>query len=521
MPYVVERARDVGLHCHAATMQPHIGDQALDAEYSVKREDDHFALILASASGPSAGRAGRNTKYKQALALLITRLRERDAILLDALVDSSRTDHLPDEERRLIKGPIRLSDHPDSEELRLRLTTAQARIGQNPTATKGGNSTKRIRLRISLPGYALHEADRLALDLAAIPSSTATDDGPPSDLEPPHDAMGHVSATETTIETVLTAVEQLRPQRSADGLAKRHQSLTLLWAIGRARNSKNRLVPWPEAEMEIGRLIDEFGHPGDARNPYLPFLALNSTALWELSAPPPLKGPAGDARLRWLNTTRPHVHGGLQQSVHNLFAASTEAVARVADALLLTYFDGTDEAALLHAVGLDEAAPAIEAHRRRFLTSHLTDELASEPAASAFQGTLSKPSLVEQRGEQATLRRLLLGGSAAACALCGAQLPERFLVAAHIKKRSHCTEEERRSLDNIAMLACTLGCDSLYEHGYIAVSEDGTILLSKALDQYPALYEHVRQRLLGRKTQRWNVEREPYFAWHRTQVYRG
>ncbi|MER6827455.1 hypothetical protein ABT352_15855 [Streptosporangium sp. NPDC000563] len=502
-------------------MHPYIGDQPLDAEYSIERDGDHLALILASASGRNAGRPGRNTEYKQALALLITRLRERDAVLLDALVDSSRTRHLPEEERRLIRGPIRLSDHSDSEGLRRRLTTAQVRIGQSPTATKGGNSTKRIRLRISLPGYALHEADRLARDLAALPSTTATDDGPPSDPHPPHDAMGRVSASEVTIETMLTAVEQLRPQRYVDGFAKRHQPLTLLWAIGRARNGKNRLAPWPEAEMEIGRLIDEFGHPGDARNPHLPFLALNGTALWELSAPPPPKGLAGDAHLRWLNTTRPHVHGGLQQPVHNLFATSTEAVARVADSLLLTYFDGTDEAALLHAVGLDEATSTIEAHRRRFLTSHLTDGPASEPAAGAFQGTLSKSSLVEQRGEQATLRRLLLRGRGAACALCEAQLPERFLVAAHIKKRSHCTEEERRSLDNIAMLACTLGCDSLYEHGYIAVSEDGTIMLSKALDQYPALGEHVRQRLLGRKTQKWNIEREPYFAWHRTQVYLG
>ncbi|WP_051759534.1 hypothetical protein [Herbidospora cretacea] len=71
------------------------------------------------------------------------------------------------------------------------------------------------------------------------------------------------------------------------------------------------------------------------------------------------------------------------------------------------------------------------------------------------------------------------------------------------------------------MLACNLGCDSLYENGYITVSADGTILLSKDLEQYLALYGHARQRLMGRKAKQWNVDREPYFAWHRPQVYRG
>ena len=53
------------------------------------------------------------------------------------------------------------------------------------------------------------------------------------------------------------------------------------------------------------------------------------------------------------------------------------------------------------------------------------------------------------------------------CALCGHQYPLRFLVAAHIKKRSICTDAERRDLRNVAMLVCTFGCDALYEAGWI------------------------------------------------------
>src|SRR5699024_3592752 len=51
----------------------------------------------------------------------------------------------------------------------------------------------------------------------------------------------------------------------------------------------------------------------------------------------------------------------------------------------------------------------------------------------------------------------------------------RPAAAAHIVPRPRLTEDERRDLARIAMLACTLGCDSLFEHGYIAVDSTGTV----------------------------------------------
>ena len=57
----------------------------------------------------------------------------------------------------------------------------------------------------------------------------------------------------------------------------------------------------------------------------------------------------------------------------------------------------------------------------------------------------------------------------ASCAICGEVYPVRFLWASHIKTRKACSEEERRDLANIAMLACLFGCDVLYEHGYASV----------------------------------------------------
>lgn len=84
-----------------------------------------------------------------------------------------------------------------------------------------------------------------------------------------------------TTEEVLDAVRTLRVQEGADGRAKRHQPLTLLWAIGRARQGAGRLAGWPVARAKIDELIREFGHATDRSNAYLPFLALAGTDLWE------------------------------------------------------------------------------------------------------------------------------------------------------------------------------------------------------------------------------------------------
>lgn len=143
-------------------------DEVLDAEYLVERDGHYLALILASASGPSGSRPARNTDYRRALAVLLTRLRDIDAVIMDALVDSRTTQQrgIEEDQRRLIHSPVRLLDERNIEELRLRLTSAQARIGQSPSAPKGGNNSKRIRLRLDVPGYTPDEADRLATTLA-------------------------------------------------------------------------------------------------------------------------------------------------------------------------------------------------------------------------------------------------------------------------------------------------------------------------------------------------------------------
>ena len=144
----------------------------LDAEYSVVAEDSELlSLVMESSSGTrsSTNRVPRNVDYRQALEVLLRRLKARDAVLVSGVVDSRVTATLPADERRLFPEPITLAEADDIPALRRQLCTAQSKIGQAPGASKGGNGTKRIRLELSVPRYQATGADaeRLAKDLAA------------------------------------------------------------------------------------------------------------------------------------------------------------------------------------------------------------------------------------------------------------------------------------------------------------------------------------------------------------------
>ncbi|WP_354642920.1 hypothetical protein [Kitasatospora camelliae] len=150
----------------------------------------------------------------------------------------------------------------------------------------------------------------------------------------------------------------------------------------------------------------------------------------------------------------------------------------------------------------------------------LPDPQEDATAAVGFDGELERTAMRAYRGEQAALKRHLLPGPTGACALCGRVLPATFLIAAHIKKRAVCTDDEKRDFTNIAMLACSLGCDSLYERGYVTVADDGRIQISPLAEAMPGIHEHIQQYLVGRTVSWWSGDREPHFQWHRTHTFK-
>lgn len=128
---------------------------------------------------------------------------------------------------------------------------------------------------------------------------------------------------------------------------------------------------------------------------------------------------------------------------------------------------------------LAELRPADAAGMLQLIGSDAIPDEDSPSAAADFTWTGESTSIIRAtlaRREQTALRQHLLTGAAhGTCALCGRELPSELLVAAHIVPRHRLTDDERRALNRVAMLACVLGCDALFELGYIGVDNSGTV----------------------------------------------
>jgi hypothetical protein len=97
------------------------------------------------------------------------------------------------------------------------------------------------------------------------------------------------------------------------------------------------------------------------------------------------------------------------------------------------------------------------------------------------------------------------------CSICGSELPANLLVAAHIKKRSKCSLDEKKDLHNVATPMCALGCDSLFEKGYIGVDK-GKVVAIKPPSTNNA-QSHIGM-LLGHDCKDWKDGNKEFYEWH-------
>jgi hypothetical protein len=97
------------------------------------------------------------------------------------------------------------------------------------------------------------------------------------------------------------------------------------------------------------------------------------------------------------------------------------------------------------------------------------------------------------------------------CALCGDLFPQNFIVVAHIKKRNWCQDSERQN-HHIVMPACSFGCDSLYEKGYIGV-KDGRVVRIKTGTLGPKIEKYI-QAMEGRSVPYFGKQNKEFFDSH-------
>ncbi len=147
------------------------------------------------------------------------------------------------------------------------------------------------------------------------------------------------------------------------------------------------------------------------------------------------------------------------------------------------------------------------------------DYLATTQNSKSFQQRLnglgkdlSLDIVSKRRAEQHIFSEYLFSGKDyVTCSICHKNYPSDLLVAGHIKKRSDCSDSEKRDL-NIVMPVCKFGCDDLYEKGYILINDKGLVVSNRNLSLEGSIGEYVNS-IVGKKCTFFSEKNKKYFKY--------
>ena len=123
-----------------------------------------------------------------------------------------------------------------------------------------------------------------------------------------------------------------------------------------------------------------------------------------------------------------------------------------------------------------------------------------------------KNSVRKSRLEQQLLTDILHDGKTEnTCSICGKLFPVPFLVTAHIKIRAYCSPQERKDY-NVVMPLCRMGCDELYERGYVGVV-DRKVVKRNGKHTSEAITSYITN-IEGLECSYFNDHTTAYFQWH-------
>jgi hypothetical protein len=123
----------------------------------------------------------------------------------------------------------------------------------------------------------------------------------------------------------------------------------------------------------------------------------------------------------------------------------------------------------------------------------------------------------QSRKEQGILRGILFKGlPEAKCAICYRNFPTNIMVAAHIKPRSKCSTQERKN-PNVVMPVCKVGCDELFEKGYLIIDKSGVIQINEEMI-YSSDLHFVLTSLTGKRCSHFKPETEEFFSYKRNSL---
>jgi len=147
------------------------------------------------------------------------------------------------------------------------------------------------------------------------------------------------------------------------------------------------------------------------------------------------------------------------------------------------------------------------------------NEDAMKAALKKLEDNESSKATVVIRKEQDLLKGVLFQGrSLVECALCGREFaPGPFLWCCHIKPRAKCDALEKVN-PSVVTPMCKLGCDDLYEAGFVFVDQCGIIQMNPNAAWTSSLEDYYQSNLVGRACSSFSPLNASFFEWHELNI---
>lgn len=276
-----------------------------------------------------------------------------------------------------------------------------------------------------------------------------------------------------------------------DGERAPHKPLLLLFALGKAQNGFDRLLPWSQIESPLKQLLQDFGPNRPSVHPEYPFWYLQTDELWEVIEPDlPGRRKKGGGKLgnpRISELRRLDTKGGLPAEVYQLATQNASALFRLVTEILNGHFPLSFHDEILHQVGLQIDTEIFIQYRNRQFHAEVLSAYQGKCAVCGFEARLGSRNL----GVESTFIRWPKAG--------GPMALSNALALCLIHKRG-------------------------FEWGAFSVDDDGRILLSDCLvmgDVSEAAFRPFSGQLLREPGNRSALPDEAHLRWHRTEVFRS
>ena len=284
-----------------------------------------------------------------------------------------------------------------------------------------------------------------------------------------------------TPEELLSQIAGMR-RFHRHGYVAPNKPITLLWALARLEEGKDRIYPYAAAEPELQPLLDAYARY--RTSPVHAFWALRNDGFWEVSweGELALRRQSQEPPVTWM---REHATGGFRLEVFDLLAADSE-LRRAATSLL-----------------------------REQLGEGLPGHVPVPPAAGARETT-------SRLRRDAAFRLGVVAQFGARCAVCGWRVKRGKspvgLTVAHVRALQEVGPDEAGN----GFVLCWLH-HSLFDAGLFTYDEQRRLVVSDSWDDdargaMPSLRDLAGTAMPEPLDPGWRV-RDEHLEWHRRKVF--